>query len=261
MLRIGNVYLWLWSWFFSHPGSRILDTGPKNNKIEKGGNVLVVSPFFSHHKFCRIKNYFIFEQVQKKIERQRLRKYFLPKKLLPSSQNMGCRSGTRKKLNPDPVLRIRIRDGKKSDPGKTSRIRNTAPIPEAKNNRIPDPQFCCFLMLRWCVVCTFSLCVRKWWASTLTAKVISWPSSLSWKCSGSMKYWCGPDPDPAIFVIDLQTANKKLTKKKVFPVWRIRDVYPGSWFLPIPDPGSRIPDPKTVTKERGEKNFLSYFFL
>ncbi len=34
---------------------------------------------------------------------------------------------------------------------------------------------------------------------------------------------------------------------------RIRDVYPGSWFLPIPDPGSRIKDPKTATKERGEK--------
>jgi hypothetical protein len=24
-------------------------------------------------------------------------------------------------------------------------------------------------------------------------------------------------------------------------------------FFPIPDPGSRIPDPKTATKERGEK--------
>jgi hypothetical protein len=42
-------------------------------------------------------------------------------------------------------------------------------------------------------------------------------------------------------------------------VLRIRDVYPGSWFLPIPDPASRIPDPKTATKERGEKNLL-YFF-
>ena len=30
---------------------------------------------------------------------------------------------------------------------------------------------------------------------------------------------------------------------------------PGSWFLPIPDPGSRIPDQKTATKERGEKTF------
>jgi hypothetical protein len=28
---------------------------------------------------------------------------------------------------------------------------------------------------------------------------------------------------------------------------------PGSRFLPIPDPGS--PDPKTATKERGEKKF------
>jgi hypothetical protein len=28
---------------------------------------------------------------------------------------------------------------------------------------------------------------------------------------------------------------------------------PGSWFLPIPDPGSRIPDTKTATKERGKK--------
>jgi hypothetical protein len=28
---------------------------------------------------------------------------------------------------------------------------------------------------------------------------------------------------------------------------------PGSCFLPILDPGSRIPDPKTATKERGEK--------
>jgi hypothetical protein len=42
------------------------------------------------------------------------------------------------------------------------------------------------------------------------------------QCSGSMTFWCGsgsadlclwimdPDPDPAIFVIDLQDANKKL---------------------------------------------------
>ncbi len=29
----------------------------------------------------------------------------------------------------------------------------------------------------------------------------------------------------------------------------------------IPDPGSRIPDPKTATKERGEKKILSYFFM
>jgi hypothetical protein len=34
---------------------------------------------------------------------------------------------------------------------------------------------------------------------------------------------------------------------------RIRDVYPGSR---TPDLGSQIPDPKTSTKERGEKKFV-----
>jgi hypothetical protein len=37
---------------------------------------------------------------------------------------------------------------------------------------------------------------------------------------------------------------------------------PGSWFLPIPDPGSRIPDPKTGRKERDEKKiFVKHFFV
>jgi hypothetical protein len=40
--------------------------------------------------------------------------------------------------------------------------------------------------------------------------------------------------------------------RTIFAVLRIRDVYPGSQ---IPDLGSRIPDPKTATKERGEKKF------
>ncbi len=35
---------------------------------------------------------------------------------------------------------------------------------------------------------------------------------------------------------------------------------PGSSFLPIPDPESRIPDPKTATKERGENIFCRTFF-
>jgi hypothetical protein len=30
-------------------------------------------------------------------------------------------------------------------------------------------------------------------------------------------------------------------------------------FLPIPDPGSQISDPKTVAKERGEKKFVILF--
>jgi hypothetical protein len=51
-------------------------------------------------------------------------------------------------------------------------------------------------------------------------------------------------------------------------VWRIRDVYPGSRILifthpdsRIPDPGTRILDPKTATKERGEKKIVVIPFL
>ncbi len=38
---------------------------------------------------------------------------------------------------------------------------------------------------------------------------------------------------------------------------------PGSWFLPIPDPGSRIPDPKSQNRNKREwwkKNFCHTFF-
>jgi hypothetical protein len=52
-------------------------------------------------------------------------------------------------------------------------------------------------------------------------------------------------------------------KQSLQSVLRIRDVYPGSRipdpdFYPsrIPDLGSRIPDPKTGRKERGEKKFF-----
>jgi hypothetical protein len=34
------------------------------------------------------------------------------------------------------------------------------------------------------------------------------------------------------------------------------DFYP----IRIPNPGSRIPDPKRATKKRGEKNLLAYLF-
>jgi hypothetical protein len=42
---------------------------------------------------------------------------------------------------------------------------------------------------------------------------------------------------------------------------RIRDVYPASRVLIFVHPGSRISDPKTATKEKNEKNLLSYLFL
>ncbi len=42
---------------------------------------------------------------------------------------------------------------------------------------------------------------------------------------------------------------------------RIRDVYPGSRILIFTHPGSRISDPKTGTKERGEKKLVVITFL
>ncbi len=36
---------------------------------------------------------------------------------------------------------------------------------------------------------------------------------------------------------------------------------PGSWFLPIPDPGYRISDPKTATREWGEKKNSCHTFF
>ena len=44
-------------------------------------------------------------------------------------------------------------------------------------------------------------------------------------------------------------------------VLRIRDVYPGSRILIFTHPGSRIPDPKTAIKERGEKKLIVIPFL
>ncbi len=42
---------------------------------------------------------------------------------------------------------------------------------------------------------------------------------------------------------------------------RIRDVYPGSRILIFTHPGSRIPDPKTVPKERDGKFFCYHTFF
>ena len=54
------------------------------------------------------------------------------------------------------------------------------------------------------------------------------------------------------------TLPKELSRQLI-PELRIRDLYPknpGSWFLAIPDPGS-----KTATKERGEKKISCHNFL
>jgi hypothetical protein len=76
-----------------------------------------------------------------------------------------------------------------------------------------------------------------------------------------LSQWFG-SADPDQNITDLQH-NDDLDSVVVVPVLRIRDVYPGSRILilthpgsRIPDLGSRIPDPKTATKERGEKKLV-----
>jgi hypothetical protein len=56
------------------------------------------------------------------------------------------------------------------------------------------------------------------------------------------------DPDPD-FLMNPDPVHFTVEKS----VLRIRDVYPGSRILILTHPGSRIPDPKTATKERVEK--------
>jgi hypothetical protein len=46
---------------FIHPGSRI------QQQTKRGGKNLIVSPFLLSKKFTEVKNYLVFEQVQKKV--------------------------------------------------------------------------------------------------------------------------------------------------------------------------------------------------
>jgi hypothetical protein len=60
---------------------------------------------------------------------------------------------------------------------------------------------------------------------------------------------------PPVHVIGVQNLQYRYLKS----VLRIRDVYPGSRILIFTHPGSRIPEPKTATKNRGEK--ILFLFL
>jgi hypothetical protein len=51
-----------------------------------------------------------------------------------------------------------------------------------------------------------------------------------------------------------------LDSRQLIPVLWILDVYPGSRILIFTHPKSRIPDPKTATKERGEKKLVVITF-
>jgi hypothetical protein len=58
--------------------------------------------------------------------------------------------------------------------------------------------------------------------------------------------------------IDTQSrADTYIRRKRLIQCCGSGMFIPDPDFYPSPDPGSRIPDPKTATKERGEKKFLS----
>jgi hypothetical protein len=60
------------------------------------------------------------------------------------------------------------------------------------------------------------------------------------------------DPDPAVFVIDLQDANKKTNLKKSFSAYYFLKVYlPVHYF-------SKINSPKEVTKQYESRFFLLF---
>ncbi len=79
-------------------------------------------------------------------------------------------------------------------------------------------------MRSWILI---ALVVGRWQTSPWAARPKKVPKTLCFKqCSGSMTFWCGSDsadpclclmdPNPAIFIIDLQEANKQLIFYRIF---------------------------------------------
>ncbi len=92
-----------------------------------------------------------------------------------------------------------------------------------------------------------------------------WPSSFmvhGW-CD-CVKSWYGAGATSFIHGAALMSFGMRLVwfcTVYTIAVLRSRDVYPGSWFLSIPDPGSQIPDPKQQQKRRVKTKYFSYLFL
>jgi hypothetical protein len=105
VLRIRDVY----------PGSPISDPG-SNNSTKRGGGKSFCPTIFCSHKYHKIVNNFIFEQVKNIFFAKTLRKNLSFS--YQTHKNMGLGSGI-----PDPV------SGKK-----------LIPDPGSKRHRIPDPQ-------------------------------------------------------------------------------------------------------------------------
>ncbi len=102
---------------FVHPGSRIPDTGSKNSNKREGWPKICCPSLFCSHKYHKIKNYFIFEQVMNFGNLKRIIELFTQKMSL-SSQKYGFgirihpRSG--KKPIPDPKFRGQEGTGSRS---------------------------------------------------------------------------------------------------------------------------------------------------
>ncbi len=89
-----------------------------------------------------------------------------------------------------------------------------------------------------------------------------WPSSQEWRwCQQAWSTWSSCYPKYV-----LESHSKGIVSRDGYFFECLHQCCgfgmfipdPGSWFYPsrIPDPGSRIPDPKTATKERGEKKLV-----
>ncbi len=124
----------------------------------------------------------------------------------------------------------------------------------------------------------FTSSMKTWWETVSSTwqsflSVIVWYFKISWILQGirvvTSVTFCllldamcpvlhleGLRTLPGICVVGHQHAGSSLCVHSGTHMLRIWDVYPGSWFLPFPDPGSRIPEPKTATKDRSEKKFL-----
>ncbi len=70
-------------------------------------------------------------------------------------------------------------------------------------------------------------------------------------------------PSPCDFISDLIAVWELKKFYRLWPVLRKRDVYPGSWFLPIPisDPGSRILDPGSRIQKPQQKREVKKFVV
>ncbi len=83
------------------------------------------------------------------------------------------------------------------------------------------------------------------------------PNSNDWIGSERQIYYVITGPYEEIFVVIVKKCPILWSRLSELP---IRDFYPGSWFLPLSNPGSR--KQQTATKERGEKKFvLKPFFV